>query len=112
MIGASEFEPRRDVLYVELDPLTDELGPLLYRPASSKSPVRIGTVLQSGPGRWEKKRFIKTAVAPGDRVAFFEANLETGEGKALAYCLEEGFAAIRERDVLYVLEEQSGATAW
>ncbi len=111
MIGGKQFVPRQDVLCVELDPLSDELGPLLYRPVSSKAPVRVGTVLRAGPGRWEGRRFIKTSVAPGARVAFFEANLETGQGKALSYTLGDGIAAIRERDVLYVLRGESGAAA-
>ncbi len=95
--------PRQDVLLVAPDPLDEKLGSGLVRPASSKAPVRLGTVQRAGPGRWEGKRFFATEAGPGDRVAFFEANLETGEGKALSYALggDGEHVLIRERDVLW-----------
>jgi co-chaperonin GroES (HSP10) len=75
-------------------------------------PVQKATVLRVGPG----KRFIRSAqaendadtvyksteVSPGDRVVFFTAAKDTKQGSQLSAIVGDGFALIRESDILFV----------
>lgn len=72
-------------------------------------PVRIGVVLEAGPGRrrvvGKREVLIPTRAKPGDRFTFFKAVSETKQGQALALHLDDDEVLIKEGDILFVIED-------
>lgn len=65
------LNPEQDYLLVEEDDSNNRTEAGLYMPqGSSEADVRYGTVLDSGPGRWEHGSFIETDREPGEKIAW------------------------------------------
>ena len=99
------IKPFFDWLVVELDPERRQHGLLqLVGPQA----VRSGRVIAAGPGRRVQRtdQRVPMDVQVGERVCFFAALMDTGQGKAIGHQLELGQALIRESDVLFVLLDQ------
>jgi chaperonin GroES len=105
--------PLSDVLVVRLEKARTTTAGGLIRPDTRQHPIRIGRVLQAGPGRrWKDRRtgqwsFWPTEAKPGDRVVFLAALLQTREGRqrSTSYSLDDDEALIRETDVLLVIDQ-------
>jgi co-chaperonin GroES (HSP10) len=96
------IKPFFDWLLVALEPERRQHGLLqLVGPQA----VRTGRVLSCGPGRQVQKtgQIVPMDVRVGERVCFFAALRDTGQGKAIGHVLEDDQALIRESDVLFVL---------
>jgi co-chaperonin GroES (HSP10) len=90
---------------VRLEPVPEQKGLVII--ANKQNTIRVGRVLSTGPGR-EKPNGVRqpTDVQVGERVAFFEMNLETPKGKQLTGTLqelEEGTGFIQDKDILFAL---------
>lgn len=101
--------PLHDYILVELEPEKRVTKSGLIIPQTSKNPVSVGKVIRTGPGRlWKTKSgrhiFWEVRVKAGDRVIFFTANLETGQGKRISYILPENQELIPETAILGVVE--------
>lgn len=102
--------PLHDWLLVKLDPLptATRSGIFLPQGTTGEENQRTGTVLRVGPGGKSKGAVQPVGVEPGERIAFFRANLEHQQGKELVRVLEEleeDTGMIRASDVLFVFEE-------
>lgn len=92
-----------DWLLIELEPAPKQKGSIIV-PDSVPEPVRIGKVLTAGPGRRWGKKFVPVTVEKGERVVFFKAVTDSGQNKAVSYCLPDNQEIIRETDVLFAVE--------
>ena len=96
-----KITPLTDWLFVELEP-EQKISEVLE--ITTRNPIQTAKVKAVGPGRVWGKKFLPTQVKPGERIAFFTANLEHKPGKTMLQHLEENHALIRETDILMVLE--------
>lgn len=94
-----------DHVLVELEPARERTGGGIILPGTVAEPVRVGRVLQAGPGRRFKDRFVPTSVQVGERVCFFIASADTKTGQAVTYHLEKDQRLMREQDILGVVAD-------
>jgi len=101
------LRPTNDLVLLRLDPPRAP-STLIVSPDLANAPLRTGTVLRKGPGRWKKKVageeknvFIPTTVPIGERVLFFAAAAGTRKYRLPTYALAEDEALIPEGDILF-----------
>ncbi len=104
-----------DHVLVKLEPSREKTQGGIVIPGTSPHPLRLGRVLQVGPGRYRKVRrrsapdyaevYHPMEAQPGDRVAFFIASVDTRSGQAVTYYLQEDERLIREDDILFVIPD-------
>lgn len=70
-------------------------------------PVRIGKVLDVGPGKYYTDKYLPTEVRVGERVVFLVGSVDTKSGQAVAKHLSEDQVLIREPDILFVTEDSN-----
>lgn len=109
------LRPLHDHVVVELDPVKEFSRGGIIKVAPE--PVRTGTVLAVGPGRRyqvqdqdpqsrrRRTRFVPTELKVGERIAFFQAVMETQQGAQIGYALPNNQALLRETDALFVIPE-------
>lgn len=97
-----KVRPLQDRVLVELEPERGESRGGILLPGHD--PIRTAKVLRVGLGKQYPDKFLPTEVKAGERVAFFQATLETHSESQLNYNLPDGQALIRETDILGVLE--------
>lgn len=99
------FRPLSDWLVVKLEEAPERASSgliVLTHPPL----VRKAVVLRVGPGRLHSDGvYTPTQVREGDRVAFLAAVLDNKQGHAIEATMAEGEALIREKDILFVIEE-------
>lgn len=106
----SLIRPLQDFLLVKVDP-PEQPSDTIVMPNVDSTPLRKGTVLKVGPGRWRRKHakegslYVPTQVKPGERIVFFAAAAGTKQGKQLTYSLSKDEALLREDDVLFTFEK-------
>lgn len=105
------IRPLNDVILVKVDE-AESRSDVIIDPNKGDAPLRKGTVLRVGPGRWKlkthkdtKKCFRAMEAQPGDRIVFFAASMGTKQGKQLAYSLPDGYGMLREEDILFTFNE-------
>lgn len=100
------IRPKSDWLVVKYEKPPEKIGSIVLPETNSVRRASKGEVLAVGPGRWRGKRFIPTMVKPGERIAFFTANLETKQGKAIVNAVQDlgdNVGMLREEDILFVI---------
>mgnify|MGYP001604636702 CR=1 FL=1 len=104
--------PVNDVVLLEVDP-PEAYSNVVVIPdtVAATQPIRKGTVLRVGPGRWKVKRmgeparvFIPTTLKGGERVVFFSAAMHGKHGAELFAELPDNQALVRESDILFVAD--------
>jgi co-chaperonin GroES (HSP10) len=90
-----------DWVLVRLEPVKERASGVIL---TENEPVRIGEVLQTGPGRQYVDKFVPMELKVGDRVAFLIGSAETQQGQQLMHHLEEDLRLIRQGDVLLGVE--------
>lgn len=100
--------PLQDRVLVELDEERGEShgGILLV----GHDTVRTGTVRRVGPGKQYRDKFLPTTVKPEERIAFLQATIETKSEAQLTMRLPDGFAMIREPDILFAMDGEVRVT--
>jgi co-chaperonin GroES (HSP10) len=107
--------PRGDMVLVRLSEKQTYSDTIIIPDSvASAHPVQKAVVLRVGPGRRLIRRaqadkdsdkvFIPTEVSPGDQVVFFTVAKDTRQGQQLAAYVGEGYALIRQSDILFVYE--------
>jgi len=99
-----------DRILIEFDPTEDQERTLesgIIIPTDVYDDIhQWGTVLDVGPGRWNKKQTLRipVQVRPGDRVLYirFLKNTHTGEAMRLSGQLTDRQFLIRESDVIAI----------
>lgn len=67
----TRLKPLQNRVLVRLDPTQEKINGL-WIPPNAQKPVQSGTVIDTGPGVYNKRGiFIATIVQPGDRVLFY-----------------------------------------
>jgi co-chaperonin GroES (HSP10) len=104
-----------DHILVRLEPMRTQTKGGIIIPDTQPRPLRLGTVLLTGPGRYRKVRRRGTTqydevwrpveAAKGDRVAFFIASVDTKSGQAVTHYLQEDQRIIREDDILFLIPD-------
>lgn len=105
------IRPLNDVVLVKVDE-AEARSDIIIDPNKENAPLRKGTVIRTGPGRWklihrnrpDKKYFRKMEAKPGDRIVFFAAALGAKQGRQLAYSLPDGYGMLREEDILFAYD--------
>lgn len=96
-----KVRPLQDRVLIELEP---EKGTTLGGIVRvGHDPVRTGHVRAVGPGKLYRDRFVPTELSPGDRVCFFQANIETQAEAQLHFRMPDGHVLLPETAVLGVL---------
>lgn len=96
--------PLHDWVLVKLDPLPEEqkVGSIFVLDSGAER-VRTATVVRVGRGRKHPKTgaYIPVlGVERGMKIAFFREHLEHLQGKQILSRLEDGYALMRDEDIL------------
>jgi co-chaperonin GroES (HSP10) len=101
-----QFRPCGYYTFVKLDPLSEKIGDLLWRPGDAYGADDIkawATVVSVGPGIWSKKiGHLPVGVKPGDRVYVIRVHEKVATQQEVQHLFGKGYMVLKPSDLMMV----------